>query len=91
MKEATYNLADGVQLTVEYDETAPCRICGKPVESASVGGTDVCPWCDCGKHRDGRDWTYEETMAMIGKEPERTFWRKKLGWKERSSKSSFKT
>lgn len=47
---------------VEYDEEAPCRICGKPVVEASMGGTDVCPWCDCGKHRDGTPWTYNDAI-----------------------------
>lgn len=47
---------------VEYDEEAPCRICGKPVVEASMGGTDVCPWCDCGKHRDGTPWTYSDAI-----------------------------
>ena len=51
MKIATYTLIDGTVLPVEYDETAPCRICGKPVMDASMGGTDVCPWCDMGQER----------------------------------------
>ena len=55
MKKATYTLIGGKSLTVEYDETAPCRICGKPVIDASMGGTDVCPWCDCGRERPDKD------------------------------------
>lgn len=51
MKTATYTLLDGSKLAIEYDETAPCRICGYPVIDASMGGTDVCPWCDMGKER----------------------------------------
>lgn len=51
MKIATYTLIDGTKQDFEYDETAPCRICKKPVVEASVGGTDVCPWCDMGKER----------------------------------------
>ncbi|KKK98385.1 hypothetical protein LCGC14_2643320 [marine sediment metagenome] len=78
MKEATYNLTNGEKLTVEYDETAPCRICSKPVTAASVGGTDVCPWCDMGTHRDGTKWTFGEMMAMIGKEPEKSEWEKRI-------------
>jgi len=35
----------------EYDEDTPCRICGEPVIGASMGGTDVCPACDCGHCR----------------------------------------
>ena len=51
MKTATYTLLGGEHVTVEYDELAPCRICGEPVIEASMGGTDVCPWCDCGRCR----------------------------------------
>jgi len=53
VKSATYTMLNGEPLTVEYDEQAPCRLCGEPVLEASVGGTDVCPWCDCGVNRDG--------------------------------------
>lgn len=67
IKKATYRLRGGGTLEVEYDPDAPCRICGKPVVEASVGGTDVCPYCDAGIHRDGRRWTYKETMELIGK------------------------
>lgn len=48
MKEATYRLLGGGSVTIPYDETAPCRMCHQPVIEASVGGTDVCPWCDMG-------------------------------------------
>jgi rubrerythrin len=51
MKTARYVLLDGSALEIEYDETAPCRICGLPVIDASMGGTDVCPYCDMGKER----------------------------------------
>ena len=51
MKTATYNKLDGGKFTVEYDETAPCIICGEPVVEASTGGTVICPWCDCGNCR----------------------------------------
>ena len=51
MRTATYTLLDGSDLTIEYDETAPCRICKLPVMAASMGGTDVCPWCDMGTER----------------------------------------
>lgn len=48
MKTAKYRETDGTELEVEYDENAPCAICGEPVVEASMGGTDICPWCDCG-------------------------------------------
>jgi len=48
MKTATYRGLDGKDFTVEYDENAPCIVCGEPVIEASVGGTVVCPWCDMG-------------------------------------------
>lgn len=51
MKTATYRLRDGSDLRVEYDENAPCINCGEPVVEASMGGTALCPWCDCGKCR----------------------------------------
>ena len=51
MKTATYNLVGGGKKTVEYDENAPCAICGEPVMEASMSGTSVCPWCDCGHCR----------------------------------------
>lgn len=35
----------------EYDEDTPCVICGEPVIGASMGGTSICPACDCGKCR----------------------------------------
>jgi uncharacterized Zn finger protein (UPF0148 family) len=56
MRVAKYLRADRTTFEVEYDENAPCRICGLPVVAASMGGTDVCPWCDCGIYRDGTRW-----------------------------------
>ena len=53
MKMVTYRDRDGKPLVVEYDETAPCIVCGLPVGAASMGGTAVCPSCDCGRFRDG--------------------------------------
>jgi len=38
----------------------PCRVCGLPVTEPSCGGPDLCPWCDCGIHRDRTPWTYRE-------------------------------
>ena len=46
-----YTKLDGSKLTVEYDPTAPCRLCGRRVIEASMGGTNICPWCDSGKPR----------------------------------------
>ena len=54
MKTARYNGIDGKPIIIEYDETEPCIICGNPVIEASMGGTVVCPSCDCGYWRDGR-------------------------------------
>ena len=48
MKTVIYDLINGKRKTVKYDENAPCRICGLPVGNASMGGTDICPACDCG-------------------------------------------
>ena len=41
----------GVEVHIEYDEAAPRTVCGEPVVSASMGGTTICPWCDCGNCR----------------------------------------
>ncbi len=51
MKTVTYQLIGGGEVTIEYDPDAPCRICGEPVGSASVGGIDICPSCDMGECR----------------------------------------
>lgn len=51
MGTVTYPLRGGGGATITYDENAPCRLCGYPVMYASMGGTDVCPWCDLGKPR----------------------------------------
>jgi len=50
-KTATYRGSDGQDFTVEYDENAPCIICGEPVMEASMGGTSICPSCDIGQCR----------------------------------------
>jgi len=62
MKKAKYRLIDGGFWEVEYDENAPCRVCGLPVIEASMGGTDVCPWCDCGVFRNGDKFSFQELM-----------------------------
>ena len=51
MKTAIYRGTDGKRKEIEYDEKAPCMICGEPVIEASMGGTSICPWCDTGKCR----------------------------------------
>jgi len=35
-------------------------MCGESVEEASMGGTVICPACDCGKNKDGSNWTLED-------------------------------
>jgi hypothetical protein len=60
LKTATYR-SDSGPITVEYDSAAPCRICNLPVVEASMGGTDVCPWCDCGVYRDNCRWEMRYT------------------------------
>lgn len=62
MKVAKYNGIDGELFEVSYDEEAPCRCCGLPVVEASMGGTDVCPWCDCGYYRDGSKIEFKDLM-----------------------------
>ncbi len=72
MKIATYNKQGGGTFEVQYDENAPCIVCGEPVLEASMGGTAICPSCDCGKCRycgetflSGRERTREECEAVI--------------------------
>lgn len=72
MKTATYNKTGGGTFEVEYDENAPCIVCGEPVVEASMGGTVICPWCDCGNCRycgktylTGRETTKEECQEVI--------------------------
>ena len=60
---------DGEIVEIEYDDEAPCRICGKPVFEASMGGTDICPWCDCGRNRDGTPWTEAEFRQFMRLSP----------------------
>ena len=62
MKIATYKNIFNEDIKVEYDETASCRVCGLPVIHASMGGTDVCPYCDCGVYRDGTKISARELM-----------------------------
>ena len=62
MKIAKYTSMDGKPFVIEYDETEPCIVCGNPVIEASVGGTVICPSCDCGYWRDGRK------MDIMGKD-----------------------
>jgi len=61
MKKARYKTTAG-EIEIEYDENAPCTICGLPVIKASMGGTTICPWCDCGRHRNGDRFTLKETL-----------------------------
>lgn len=65
MKTVTYRLIDGTDKTIEYDETAPCWYCGLPVGSASMGGTVVCPSCDCGMNRDGSKWAEQQAAERF--------------------------
>jgi len=49
MKKLRIPKKDGTYKEIEYDETAPCIGCGKPVLNASCGGVDICPECDGGE------------------------------------------
>lgn len=72
MKTAIYHSIDGKEIKVEYDENAPCIICGEPVKEASMGGTAICAWCDMGRCRfcgeqfyTGREKTRAECEAVV--------------------------
>lgn len=60
MKKVIYHLTNGKTKEVMYDEKALCWSCGLPVISASLGGTVICSWCDCGSNRDGSPVTPEQ-------------------------------
>jgi len=60
--KATYRGVDGKERVVEYDPQAPCISCDLPVLHASMGGTRLCPWCDCGMYRDGTYWAIDDVM-----------------------------
>ena len=62
-KVADYRTFGGRRIV--YDPNYPCIYCGLPVGAASMGGTVVCPSCDCGSHRDGTKWTFEETTQFM--------------------------
>lgn len=64
---AEYTLLDGTTVLIPYDPSTPCILCGKPVGVASVGGTCICSWCDCGVNRNGRKLTYRELFARQSK------------------------
>lgn len=79
MKTATYRGQDGKDFTIEYDETGPCAICQEPVVEASMGGTVICPWCDCGNCR------YCGVQSMLFKEEidggrSLRKWREHMAW-----------
>lgn len=57
-------MSDGTYKEVGYDADAPCWSCGLPVTEASMGGTVICPWCDCGVKRDGTQYTLEESIQL---------------------------
>jgi len=67
MKKAPYRTAKGKRIWIEYDETAPCRVCGFPVMDASMGGVDLCPWCDCGHERPEIKEAKERAFEEVGK------------------------
>ena len=64
MKTVEYTTFDNKRVVVEYDETAPCRICNLPVTEASMGGTDMCPWCDMGVYRNGEQWAARDIFEF---------------------------
>lgn len=65
MKTVEYNLINGETLKVKYDEKAPCICCGLPVESASMGGTNLCPACDCGYKRSEKCPSYSKELSKV--------------------------
>jgi hypothetical protein len=89
IKKATYSGQNG-PFEVEYDADAPCQCCGLPVEEASMGGTNVCPACDCGVRRDGEKYSVKEMLLLGKKEKTPEDWKEieivRLPFQERISK-----
>jgi len=54
----------------EFDETAPCQVCGNPVLSLSMNGPDFCPGCDAGVWRNGKKWDLHRDTVWVLKQ----FW-----------------
>lgn len=51
-----------------FDETAPCCVCGNPVLDVSMGGTSICPHCDCGYDRTGKRYDIAKDYMYILKQ-----------------------
>lgn len=49
-RTVTVHTSTGDEL-LEYDDEHPCRVCGEPIISPSMNGTEICPWCDIGRCR----------------------------------------
>lgn len=55
-----YFISQGIAyppIEVEIDGVPPCLFCGDPVTRPSMDGPLVCGSCDCGRNRDGSQWT----------------------------------
>lgn len=55
------------EVHIEYDDMAPCWMCGLPVGEASMGGTLICPACDCGMDRQGRLWELSQAQRVFAR------------------------
>ena len=66
MKILTLYEKNGSRYTVEikYDDPSVESVKNQFV----IGGTDVCPWCDCGRNRDGTPWGEVEYKRATTKE-----------------------
>lgn len=60
IKTSIYRLTDGTSKEFTYEDQDPCMICGLPVIHASMSGTNICAWCDCGNNRDGTKVSMDE-------------------------------
>lgn len=56
----TYTKSDDTTFETVLDPNFLCIYCEQPVVEASMDGTAICPWCDCGVNRDGTKWTPQE-------------------------------
>jgi hypothetical protein len=87
VKIAEYYTTNNRKIVMEYDPEAPCVSCGYAVESASMGGTAVCGWCDVGGPE--RRVEYERWKKELKGRLDKAFEDIKKNDKHRPNKNSF--
>jgi hypothetical protein len=55
-----YAKSDGSPVWLPFNAGFPCIYCADPVGALSYGGPAVCPRCDCGYDKEGRQWSVSQ-------------------------------